>query len=446
MTGQVLSHYRVLGTVGHGASGVIYKAEDLALGRLVALKCLPADLPASSSAFTRFQHEARAASAINHPNICTIHGIGEHDGRQFIVMEWLEGRTLANVIDRRPLKVENLVEYAIQIADGLNAAHLQGIVHRDLKPSNIVVTSNDQIKIVDFGVSLLLPPPGSQAYATGQDPVGTAPYMSPEQALGETLDCRSDLFSLGSVLYEMSTGCRPFVAGTVAEIAQSIVNDSPVPPRTINPNIPSDLDRIVIKALEKNRKLRFQTASDMRVDLQRLKRDFDSGTLHPTARIMRSPNGAQPSRPQRAWLKKGPVTAFGAAASLLLMIGAIAALTPKSPSQPVPDGAATQTDAPGQFNTTAAAVSQGRARTTDLILPAKEVEGELTITSVPPAAHVTVNGIARGQTPVRVRYLPAGPYVIRFVLAGYPISERRVTLSEKDPRVTVNATLRRSSE
>jgi hypothetical protein len=442
MTGQVLSHYRVLGTVGHGASGVIYKAEDLALGRLVALKCLPADLPAGSSAFTRFQHEARAASAINHPNICTIHGLGEHDGRQFIVMEWLEGRTLANVIDRRPLKLENLLEYAIQIADGLNAAHLQGIVHRDLKPSNIVVSNNDQIKIVDFGVSLLLPPPGSQAYATGQDPVGTAPYMSPEQALGETLDCRSDLFSLGSVLYEMATGCRPFVAGTVAEIAQSIVNDSPVPPRTINPDIPSDLDRIVIKALDKNRKLRFQTASDMRVDLQRLKRDFDSGTLHPTARITRPLPAAQTSRPRRAWLK-GPVAAVGAAASLLLMIGVIAALTQKSPSQPIQEGAAAQTDAPGQFDPTAAAVSQGRARTTDLILPAKGIEGELIIASVPPAAHVTVNGNARGQTPVRVRYLPAGSYVIRFILAGYPISERRVTLSEEHPRVSVNATLQR---
>jgi serine/threonine protein kinase len=442
MTGQVLSHYRVVEAVGHGASGVIYKAEDLALGRVVALKCLPADLPASSSAFTRFQHEARAASAINHPNICTIHGLGEHDGRQFIVMEWLEGRTLANVIDRRPLKLENLVEYAIQIADGLNAAHLQGIVHRDLKPSNIVVTTNDQIKIVDFGVSLLLPPLGSQAYATGQDPVGTAPYMSPEQALGETLDCRSDLFSLGTVLYEMSTGFRPFVAGTVAEIAHAIVNDSPVPPRTINPNVPSDLDRIVIKALEKNRKLRFQTASDMRVDLQRLKRDFDSGTLRPTARITSPPTAAQASRPRRAWLK-GPVAAFGAAASLLLMIWVIAALTPKSASQPVPDGAATQADPPGQLNTTAAAVSPGRARTTDVILPATQVEGELNITSVPPAAHVTVNGIARGQTPVRVRYLPVGPYLIRFILAGYPISERRVTLSEEHPRVSVNATLRR---
>jgi serine/threonine protein kinase/TolA-binding protein len=328
MTGQMLSHYRVLETVGQGASGVIYKAEDLSLRRLVALKCLPPDLPANTSAGLRFQHEARTASGINHPNICTIHEIGEHEGRQFIVMEWLDGRPLAAVIDRRPLKLETLLDYAIQIADGLAAAHGEGIVHRDIKPSNIVITSNDQVKIVDFGISLLMP--ARQLDASLQSPAGTAPYMSPEQALGEPLDSRSDLFSFGSVLYEMSTGRRPFVAGAIQEITQSIVDRIPDPPRLLNPNIPDELDRIITKALEKNRKLRFQTACELRVDLQRLKRDFDSGALRSTVRTSAAPLPVQARHGPRAWLKTGPVTVAGAAVSLVLMLGLIATVRPTS--------------------------------------------------------------------------------------------------------------------
>jgi serine/threonine protein kinase len=279
MKGQTLSHYRVLEMVGQGASGVIYKAEDLALGRLVALKGLPSDLPATGTDMLRFQHEARTASSINHPNICTIHDIGEHEGRQFIVMEWLEGRTLADLIDRRPLKLENLLDYAIQIADGLHAAHALGIVHRDVKPSNILITKDGHAKILDFGISVLVTPGSSSQPSDGTGLVGTVCYMSPEQVRGGDLDPRSDLFSLGIVLYEMATGRRPFIAGTVEELTQLIVDRVPDPPCMLNPDIPAELDRIVMKALEQNRKLRFQTAADLRADLQRLKRDFESGAL-----------------------------------------------------------------------------------------------------------------------------------------------------------------------
>jgi serine/threonine protein kinase len=323
MKGQTLSHYRVLEVVGQGASGIVYRAEDLALGRLVALKCLPSDLPGSGSAKWRFQHEARTASAINHPNICTIYEIAEHDGLQFIVMEWLEGRTLADAIDRRPLKLEQLLDYAIEIADGLNAAHEQGVVHRDLKPANIFITTQRQAKILDFGISLVMPSPSSSSTQLAPPiPAGTAPYMSPEQVLSDDLDPRSDLFSLGIVLYEMATGRRPFVAGTVQEIKQLIVDQSPSPPRIVNPDIPSDLDRIVMKALEKNRKLRYQTASDIRVDLQRLKRDFDSGMLRTPSVAVASP---QPQRqpPKRFWLKPA-AAGLGVAALTIAVMGAVA--------------------------------------------------------------------------------------------------------------------------
>ena len=323
MKGQTLSHYRVLEVVGQGASGIIYKAEDLALGRLVALKCLPSDLPGTGSAAWRFQHEARTASAINHPNICTIYEIADHDGLQFIVMEWLEGRTLADLIDRRPLKLEHLLDYAIEIADGLTAAHAQGVVHRDLKPANIFITTQRQAKILDFGISLVLPSPLSTTTEI-KPPLaaGTAPYMSPEQVLGDDLDPRSDLFSLGIVLYEMATGRRPFVAGTIPEIKQLIVDHTPASPRTINPDIPSDLDRIIMKALEKNRKLRFHTASDLRVDLQRLKRDFDSGMLRTTLPPP-MPVRSQTGRPERPWVK--PASAgLAIAAVAVFLVAAVA--------------------------------------------------------------------------------------------------------------------------
>jgi len=312
MKGQTLSHYRVLELCGQGASGVIYKAEDLSLGRLVALKCLPANAPGSDSSVLRFQHEARTASGINHPHICTIHEIGEHDGRQFIVMEWLEGRTLAELIGNRPLRLETLLDYAVQAADGLQAAHAEGIVHRDVKPANVFVTNKGQVKILDFGVATLMSRSTQWAQA-GSTPVGTAPYMSPEQIQNDDLDHRSDLFSLGVVLYEMATARRPFVAGAIPDIARLIVEHTPDSPRALNPEVPHELDRIITKALEKNRQLRFQSAADLKVDLQRLKREFESGMLR-SAPIANNTNAAV-----RAVRRMPRLAAIGIAGSLIVL-------------------------------------------------------------------------------------------------------------------------------
>ena len=279
MTGQTISHYRVLEKLGDGAMAVVYKAEDLALGRAVALKVVPRELAADYAMITRFQHEARTASSLNHPNICTIYEIAEHENCHFIVMELLEGQVLSRAIGGRPISCERVIELGIQIADALDAAHAEGIVHRDLKPANIFVTHRDHIKVLDFGLAVLLPSGATGAAwretrwgITG----GTVPYMSPEQVRGEDLDGRSDLFSIGVVLYEMITGRRAFNGSDKAAIMDGILNQSPLRLAEINPAVPPELERIIGKALEKNRKLRFQTAADLRSDLQRLKRDLDS--------------------------------------------------------------------------------------------------------------------------------------------------------------------------
>ena len=327
MTGDTLSHYRIIEKVGDGASGVIFKAEDLALGRLVVLKCLPAAALVSSPSLVRFQHEARTASSINHPNICTIHEIGEQDGRQFIVMEWLDGQTLARTINGRALKLEELVELGIQIADGLSAAHDEGVIHRDLKPANIFVTNKGQAKVLDFGISLLVPRSKSVAPTSGVL-AGTTPYMSPEQVRGDDLDARSDLFSLGTVLYEMATGRHPFAGGTASEIMQHILNRSPETPRALNPALPAELDRIVMKALEKSRKLRFQTATDLRVDLQRLKRELDSGTVSTNEGVV---PGAGARSPGKVIEGQRPVLTAGAIAAVVIVSAGIIASRVEAP-------------------------------------------------------------------------------------------------------------------
>jgi serine/threonine protein kinase len=351
LTGKTVSHYRVFEKLGSGGMGVVYRAEDTKLDRDVALKFLPEALSEHRDAISRLRREARAASALNHPHICTIHDIDEHEGRPFIVIELLKGQTLKSRIAGKALPIEQLVEFALQIADALEAAHARGIIHRDIKPANLFITERGQIKVLDFGLAKLTPS-GAEAGASKQDSgadlmrtltdhvtltgagtaLGTIAYMSPEQARGEDLDTRTDLFSFGAVLYEMATGRIAFDGRSPAIVFKDVLYTAPMPPRTLNPALPPRIEEIILKAMEKDRDVRYQTASEMRADLKRWKRDSDlpgaTISVHLGSRQVASARqdaGPSKSRLSRAWPLAAAVVALGFALTIGYRFGWVGA-------------------------------------------------------------------------------------------------------------------------
>jgi len=470
--GLTLSHYRVLRRLGAGGMGVVYEAEDINLGRHVALKFLSREFQGDPEALERFQREARAASALNHRNICTIYEIGNDNDEQFIAMELLEGKSLDQQISGQPIKISTLVKYGIQIADALDAAHRRNIIHRDIKPANIFVTDTGQVKMLDFGLAKHMEhgsltdtaATGAMNLTSPGSTVGTIAYMSPEQARGEDLDTRSDLFSFGTVLYEMATGKQPFAGPTTAVIFEAILNRTPPPILMYNPDVPPELDRIIRKALERDRDIRSQSAAEIGADLRRLLRESSSGkvaaAVPPSGRSNVAPEAYAPP-------PSGSAVASGAAptAASVAAAPAVAAPTPRPPVTPyhpprpsiLPSFGSILTMLflaggvmlylkefqPKQYNdivTMARGAVQKIRGNASTSTEADKVAVQVTTT--PKGATIYVDGTQISKkTPNKIT-LPPGDYELQLKLEGYSPLTRKITV-EKDTPLAINETLQR---